>query len=68
MKVPSWLSLVPVMLERFFYELDRHRAKLKKKDREGRQNEIKEDPTNSHADRFGPSDGRVSINDDDGQS
>ena len=65
MKMPSWLTLVSVLVTRFFAELDRHRAEAKRIRREDRLNEIKEDPTASHADRFGPSAGRVSINPDD---
>ncbi|CAK2049088.1 conserved hypothetical protein [Vibrio crassostreae] len=65
MNLPSWLTVVPVLVTRFFNELDRHRAEAKRIRREDRLNEIKEDPTASHADRFGPSAGRVSINPDD---
>lgn len=62
MNLPSWLTVVPVLVTRFFNELDRHRAEAKRIRREDRLNEIKEDPDAINSDRFGPSSGRVSIN------
>lgn len=65
MNLPDWLTVIPALVKRLLNELDRHRAEAKRMRREDRLNEIKEDPTANHADRFGPSAGRVSINPND---
>ena len=57
----SWGKVVWLAVVRFFGELDRRRAEAKRMKREGRLNEIKDDPNRSHAERFGDSAGRVSI-------
>lgn len=58
----NWLNLAAAAVARFFQELDRHRAEAKRIRREDRFNAIKDDPSSSHADRFGASSGRVSVN------
>ncbi|OCH31825.1 hypothetical protein A6E13_16520 [Aliivibrio fischeri] len=61
MTFPSWVTVIPLVIKRFFAELDRHRAEAKQIRREDRLNGIKKDPQSSHAEYFGHSVGRVSI-------
>lgn len=61
MSFPSWVTVIPYAVMRFFAELDKYRAKAKQIRREDRLNGIKKDPDNRHSEYFGASSGRVSV-------
>lgn len=58
------LKLAMMALGRMLYELDLHRFKKAKSDKENRADEIKRDPNAVATERFGDAAGRVRIDTD----
>ncbi|HIF9260445.1 TPA: hypothetical protein ACX6RA_003552 [Photobacterium damselae] len=60
----KWLSILALVLTRFFQQLDRDRAQAKRIRQEDRRNGIKKNPDHYHRKLFGRDAGRVSIDTD----